>query len=109
MTSISSIQVNPTKKTTIAGRYQQPAATSTAATATTASRASIAPSDGFGTQLEAEVGEAQRRSGVARGGPAVDHQPDRRDEADEPDGDPEHGKGGAVHAASEPIHEGSGC
>ncbi len=50
MTSISSIHVNPTKKATIAGRYQHPAATSTAATATTARRASIAPSDGLGTQ-----------------------------------------------------------
>ncbi len=47
---MSSIQVNPRKKVTIAGRYCQPTATSAAATPTTTTRTSIPAGDGFGTQ-----------------------------------------------------------
>ena len=109
MTSISSIHVNPTKKATIAGRYQHPAATSTAANGDDGQEGQHRPLRRLGHPVEAEVGEAQRGPGVARGRPAVGHQPDSRDEADDPEGDPEHGKRGAVHAAGKPIHEGSGC
>ena len=71
--------------------------------------ASTPPRTGFRDPPEAEVGEVQRRAGdrwLPSRGPT---RPDVETRPTMPDRDPDDRKGGAVHAASEPIHEGSGC